>query len=358
MAALPSTTGPEAPAGRGPQRARRAFAVPVAAVVLVVVLVLATCVGPVGIGVGTVVRTVLSHLPGLSSRVAPDQVQDAIVWQLRVPRVLLAALVGAVLSAAGASYQAVLRNPLADPYLLGVAAGAGLGATAAIVAGGGTVLLPAAAFAGAVLAVVLTYLVAAGGSARLRGQSVVLAGVAVAATLTAAQTYLQQQHSDEIRQIYNWLLGSMSAASWADVRLVLPYALLSCGVLFAYRRTMDVLRVGTDEAATLGVHPTRTRLIVIGAATLGTAAAVSVSGLVGFVGVIVPHAVRLLVSSSYRLLLPVSMLAGAAFLVLADLAARTLAAPSELPIGVVTAVIGAPCFLLLLRSRRGSGGAL
>jgi iron complex transport system permease protein len=176
--------------------------------------------------------------------------------------------------------------------------------------------------------------------------------------LTAVQTYLQQQHTDEIRQIYNWILGSFSVASWSDVRLVLPYIAISLAVLFAHRRMLDVLRVGPEEAGALGVHPERTRLIIVGAATLGTAAAVSVSGLIGFVGIIVPHAVRLAAGASYRVVLPVSIVSGAAFLVLADLIARTVQAPSEVPIGVVTAVVGAPFFLIVLRSRRTRQGVL
>jgi iron complex transport system permease protein len=326
----------------------------VSSVALVAALLLATAVGPVRIGIGEVVGTLLAHLPLLHFHTGAPAVDQAIIWQVRFPRVVLAALVGAMLAAGGASYQGVLRNSLADPYLLGVAAGAGLGATVAIVAGaGGSLALPAAAFAGAVLAVALTYVVAAaGGGGAASGYVIILAGVAVAAMLTAVQTYLQQQHTDEIRQIYNWILGSFSVASWSDVRLVVPYIAVSAVVLLAHRRILDVLRVGGDEAGALGIHPERTRLIVVGVATLGTAAAVSVSGLIGFVGIIVPHAVRLTANASYRVVLPVSMIVGATFLVLADLVARTVQAPAEVPIGVVTAVVGAPFFLLVLRSRR------
>jgi iron complex transport system permease protein len=331
----------------------------VSALVLVGAMLFATAVGPVGISLDEVLGTLLAHLPFVHAHTSASPIDQAIVWQLRLPRVVLAALVGAMLAAGGASYQGVLRNSLADPYLLGVAAGAGLGATVAIVAGGGgSFVLPAAAFAGAVLAVTLTYVVAAAGAGRASGYTIILAGVAVAAMLTALQTYLQQQHSDEIRQIYNWILGSFSVASWSDVRLVLPYIVISSGVLLAHRRILDVLRVGGEEAGSLGIHPERTRLIIVGAATLGTAAAVSVSGLIGFVGIIVPHAVRLATSASYRVVLPVSMVCGAAFLVLADLVARTVEAPTELPIGVVTAIVGAPFFLLILRSRRTRQGVL
>jgi len=286
-------------------------------------------------------------------------VEQAIIWDVRLPRVVLAVLVGAMLAGGGAAYQGVLRNSLADPYLLGVAAGAGLGATGVIVTGyGGTTMLPIAAFAGAILAVALTYVVAASGSERAGGYAIILAGVAVAAMLTAIQTYLQQQHSDQMRQIYNWILGSFSFASWSDVWVVLPYVVVSAAVLLAHRRILDVLRVGGEEAATLGVHPARASLVVIAAATLGTAAVVSVSGLIGFVGIVAPHAVRLVAGASYRVLLPVAMIGGGAFLVLADLVARTIQSPSEVPIGVITAFVGGPFFLLVLRSKRSHHGVL
>ncbi|HZC71811.1 MAG TPA: iron ABC transporter permease [Jatrophihabitans sp.] len=321
--------------------------------VLIGALLLATAVGPVAISMREVVDTVLGHVAFVDYHSGTSAIDQAIIWDVRLPRVVLAALVGAMLAAGGTSYQGVLRNSLADPYLLGVSAGAGLGATVAIVAGGGgSLLLPAAAFTGAVLAVALTYVVAATGAGRASGYAIILAGVAVAAMLNALQTYLQQQHTEEIRQIYNWILGSFSVASWSDVRLVLPYIALSCIVLLAHRRILDVLRVGGDEAGALGIHPERTRLVIVGAATLGTAAAVSVSGLIGFVGIIVPHAVRLAAGTSYRVVLPVSMISGAAFLVLADVVARTVEAPTEVPIGVVTALVGGPFFLVVLRSRR------
>jgi iron complex transport system permease protein len=346
---------------RGPLKRPHPVRVPlvVSALVLVGAMLLATAVGPVGIGVKDVVATILTHVSFLDVHSSASPVDQAIVWQLRLPRVVLAALVGAMLAAGGASYQGVLRNSLADPFLLGVAAGAGLGATVALVTGhSGPVVLPASAFVGAVLAVTLTYLIAAAGAGPVSGYAILLAGVAIAAMLTALQTYLQQRHTQEIRQIYNWILGSFSVASWADVRLVVPYVAVSAAVLLAHRRILDVLRVGADEAGGLGIHPERSRLIIVGAATLGTAAAVSVSGLIGFVGIIVPHAVRLATSASYRVVLPVSMVCGAAFLVLADLAARTVEAPTELPVGVVTAIAGAPFFLVVLRSRKTRQGVL
>jgi iron complex transport system permease protein len=333
--------------------------VAIASVALLGTVLFAACVGPVSVSPGAVAGTVLAHLPLLHFRTAASPLDQAIVWDLRLPRVLLAALVGAMLASSGAAYQGVLRNSLADPYLLGIAAGAGLGATIAIVAGAdGSLLLPAAAFAGAVVAVLMTFAIAAAGSERASGYAVILAGVAVAAMLTSIQTYLQQRHTQEIRQIYNWLLGSFSQSSWSDLRLALPYVAFSLAVLFAHRRALDVLRVGSEEAGTLGLHPTRTRLVIVGAATLGTAAAVSVSGLIGFVGIVVPHAIRLVSNASYRVVLPTSMLGGAVFLVICDVVARTVQAPTELPIGVVTALVGAPFFLAILRSRRTRRGLL
>ena len=323
---------------------------------LLVAVLLGVSIGPVAISPQAVLSTLLSHLGLVHSKVS--SVDQAIVWDIRLPRVVLGCIVGAMLAAGGAAYQGVFRNPLADPYLLGVAAGAGLGATLVIVAGhDASALLPVAAFVGAVGAVALTYLLGVSGDVRDSTRSIVLAGVAVAALLTAVQTYLQQQHTPQIAQVYNWLLGSLSLAAWSDVGRVLPYVVLSAVVLLAHRRVLDVLRVGEDEARSLGIHPARTRALVVGAATLGTAAAVSVSGLIGFVGIIVPHTVRLAARSSYRVVLPVSMVAGAAFLVLADLLARTVEAPAEVPIGVITALIGAPFFLFVLRARRTERGA-
>ena len=309
--------------------------------------------GPVQLTPLEVVRQLL----GLGSDL--DARQIAIVEQIRLPRVVLGLLVGSTLSLCGASYQGVFRNPLADPYLLGAAAGAGLGVTIVIVgaAEGATTpaLAPLAAFVGALGAVALTYALGTSGGGRASTASLILAGVAVASFLTAMQTYVQQRNQDTIRQVYSWILGRLSTAGWHEVRLLLPYAVVTWVVLLAHRRVLDVLAVGDDEAATLGVHARRSRLIVIIAASLGTAAAVSVSGLIAFVGIIVPHTVRLLAGQSHRVVLPLSILFGGAFLCLADLLARTLSSPAEIPIGVVTAFFGAPFFVLVLRSSRRMG---
>ncbi len=339
----------------GPVRVARP--VLLATLVLLVAVVTGVAVGPAGLTPAQVGAAVLDHLPW-HPHLAVSALDSAIVWQLRMPRVMLGVLVGSMLAGGGAAYQGIFRNPLADPYLLGVAAGGGLGATIVVVSGGSTALLPPAAFAGAAGAVALTYALGTGNSgrdsvaARSGTGSILLAGIAVAALLTAFQTYLQQQHSQTLATVYSWILGGLSAATWSQIWLVLPYIAVSVIALLAHRRLLDVLRVGETEAASLGVDVARVRLLVVIAATLGVSAAVAVSGLIGFVGIIVPHAIRLTAGPSYRVLLPVSMIGGAAFLVLADVAARTVQAPSEVPIGVITAVAGAPFFLFVLRSRR------
>ena len=212
--------------------------------------------------------------------------------------------------------------------------------------------LPMIAFGGGLIAVLVTYLLGTTAKGERSSTSLVLAGVAVTSLATAAQTFLLQRNSDVVRQVYSWILGRLSSATWSDVRLVLPYVVFSTVVLLLHRRLLDVLRVGDEEAAALGVNVSRVRLAVVIAATLGTASVVAVSGLIGFVGIIVPHAVRLVVGTSYRLVLPISLLFGAAFLILADIPGRVLDNPAETPIGVVTAFLGAPFFLLILRTRK------
>jgi iron complex transport system permease protein len=315
-------------------------------------------IGPAGPTWWRVPLELVDRLPFFSVDSGLTATDWSIVWQIRAPRVVLAAIVGSTLSIAGASYQGVFRNPLVDPYLLGVAAGAGLGATIVITVNrSGTSSwiidpLPMIAFGGGLIAVLVTYLLGTTAKGERSSTSLVLAGVAVTSLATAAQTFLLQRNSDVVRQVYSWILGRLSSATWSDVRLVLPYVVFSTVVLLLHRRLLDVLRVGDEEAAALGVNVSRVRLAVVIAATLGTASVVAVSGLIGFVGIIVPHAVRLVVGTSYRLVLPISLLFGAAFLILADIPGRVLDNPAETPIGVVTAFLGAPFFLLILRTRK------
>ena len=321
---------------------------------LVAALLTGVLVGPVHLGVVNVIRGTFAHVFGLHSPLSGSD--DAILWELRLPRVILAALVGGTLAAGGAAYQGVFRNPLADPYLLGAAAGAGLGATIVVAYAPASSLtgdlLPLGAFSGAAVAVVAAYALGRSAGVAAGPAALVLAGVTIASFLTALQTFVQQQHVDTVQEVYSWLLGRLATSGWRDVGIVLPYAVFAWIVIIAHRRLLDVLAVGDEEAAALGVNVARVRLFVVAAATVATAAAVAVAGLIGFVGIIVPHTIRLLAGGSYRLLLPLSVIVGAGFLVFSDVIARTILSPAELPIGVVTAFFGAPFFAVVLRTAR------
>lgn len=308
--------------------------------------------GPAGLDPWQVLRE-LAGGGFAGEETALSETHRAIIWEIRLPRVVLGGLVGCLLSLAGASYQGVFRNPLADPYLLGVAAGGGLGATIAIalVPSADGRLIPVAAFVGALAAAGLTFAVGRSMGGR-SAVSLILAGVAVAAFFTALQTFVLQKNADNIRQVYSWILGQLGTTGWQEVLILVPYAVVCGAGLIAHRRLLDVMSVGDEEAESLGVSTSRVRTTVVIFATLATAAAVAVSGLIAFVGLVVPHTIRLLVGASYRSLIPISAVAGAAFLILADLAARTVASPAELPIGVITAFVGAPFFMVVLRTTR------
>ena len=316
---------------------------------LLLSIVAGLLVGPVHIAPGDVLRWLGSFgnpPPGMSEQ------QAAILGNLRLPRVIVAALVGASLSASGAAYQAVFRNPLADPYLLGAAAGAGLGATIAVVFGPSTAFaltVPLAAFIGAVAGVGMAYGLGRSSLGGRSSTSLVLGGIAVASFLTAVQTFIQQQNAETLRQVYSWILGRLGTTGWDDVRIALPSVVVAVSILWLVRRLLDVIEVGDLEAESLGLYVGRLRVVVVVAASLATAAAVSVAGLIGFVGIVVPHATRLLAGTSYRQVLPLSVLFGASFLILVDILARTAVAPAEVPIGVITAFVGAPFFVLALR---------
>jgi len=322
------------------------------AVAVLVTVTLGVSIGAVNIAPLAVWSEISKQIFGSSANLSAAE--STIIWQLRLPRVLLALVVGAMLASAGCAYQGTFRNPLADPYLLGVSAGAGLGATIAIFYSSGQVkfLLPIAAFIGALTAVFLTYSLGRSAISGRSSTALVLAGVAVASLLTAIQTLLQQQNTDKIREVYAWVLGRLSTSGWNDLLIITPYVAICILVLLRYRRVLDVFAVGDEEAQTMGLPVSRARGAIIVAASLGTAAAVSVTGLIGFVGIIVPHILRLIVGNSYRILLPLSVVYGGIFLVLADIFARTVLAPQEISIGVVTALLGAPFFLFVLGSSK------
>jgi iron complex transport system permease protein len=317
--------------------------------------VLSLIIGPTDIPRSAVLVESAHRLTPFSFDSGLSETQRAIVWNLRLPRVALGILVGAALATSGATYQGVFRNPLADPYLLGVAAGGGLGATIAFINewGDGRGLFDGvqiAAFVGALASVALTWTMGVLGDNSRSSTSLILAGVAVASFFTAAQTFLQQRNTQDIRIIYTWFLGGLSSNGWDEPLQLMPVAIVCVLVLAAAGRTLDVLSVGDEEATMLGLSVGRSRIVLVVVASLLTASAVAVSGLISFVGLIVPHTVRLAFGSSFRVIVPLSIFVGAAFLVLCDLAARTLLTPAELPIGVVTAFFGAPFFIVILRT--------
>jgi ABC-type Fe3+-siderophore transport system permease subunit len=286
-----------------------------------------------------------SHLP------LADVARSPIVWQLRVPRALLGLLVGGSLGVAGAGLQSLVRNPLADPFLLGLSGGAGLGAVLAIALHlGGPWALPLAAFVGALVALGLVFQLGLIGGAALDPRILLLGGVAVGAFSGAVTTAIVSlAEASELRNAYLWLWGGLSGASWDAVRVVAVYVPLPLFVVLAAARPLDLLTLGDEPARHLGVDVAATRRRVFLAASLLTAAAVAVSGVIGFVGLIVPHVGRALVGGRHRALLPAAFMTGGALLVLADTLARTVVAPRELPVGIVTALVGVPLFILLLR---------
>jgi iron complex transport system permease protein len=324
----------------------------VALAITLAVAMIAVSWGTVRISPTTTLAVLLDHLP-LVDTGAHSRAHDAIVWDVRAPRVALAGLVGAALAMSGAAYQGVFRNPLAEPYLLGVAAGASVGATLLIVsplAVTASIIspIPPAAFAGALIAVTLAYSLARVNGA-VPSTSLILAGVAVSSVGTSIVTYMMLTFNTRTLAILNWVLGGFNTATWTEAGIAAPYIAVAALVLLPYARTLNVLQLDEDQAQQLGINVERTKLIVLGVASLATAAAVSMSGLIGFVGLVVPHAVRLLFGPDHRRVLPLSAFGGASFLIVADMAARSINPSYEVPIGVITALVGAPFFLMLLR---------
>jgi iron complex transport system permease protein len=313
-------------------------------------IILAVTVGPADITARDVWASVLHHLGVGESPLTV--LRDGIVWQLRMPRVLTAAAVGAGLAMAGAVMQALTRNALADPYLFGLSSGASLGAVSVLLLGL-SVLLPVAAFAGALAALLLTLLIARAGGAGLAPTRTVLAGVAVSSLGAALTSFVVfwTATGDSYREILSWLLGSLAGADWTTVTIAAG-ALAAVGLpIVLSGRSLDAFAFGDTAAAALGVHVSRTRWLLLIATALLTGAMVSVSGSIGFIGLVLPHAVRLVVGARHRVLLPLSALVGAIVLIWSDTLARTLFDPRELPVGIVTAVVGAPLFILLLVRR-------
>ncbi|KTR76578.1 ABC transporter permease [Microbacterium oxydans] len=326
------------------------------AVLAVLVLVVSAATGPVAVSPIDAAKIVIGHLiPGMpwmtDGTLTP--LQDQAVWQFRVPRSLLAALSGAGLALAGAMMQAVVRNPLAEPYILGVSSGASVGAVLVIVSGGATFLglsMSGAAFVGAMVACLLVAMLA-----RIRGElsptRMILAGVALGALLSAVTSYLTlTTDAQNVVSVMFFLLGSVSAADMSTLLIPAVALAIACIAVFGLSRSMNALLAGDESAMAVGVRTTRVRGVLLVLASLLTGAIVAVSGGIGFVGLVVPHMARLLVGSDHRRMLPITILGGALFLMVADLLARTVAMPTEIPLGILTAFVGAPFFLWLMRS--------
>lgn len=333
-------------------------------VVLVALSMILVAIAAISVGLGQfttppleVVRVVRDHLVGIPA----DTALDTVVWQLRVPRVLLGIVVGAALAATGAALQAVVRNDLADPYLLGVSSGATLGATIVIAAGlGATAAAIGAtggAFLGAMLALALV-LILLGGGRSLSGSRLVLAGLTVGYFLSAATNLVVvlSDSRDAVRSVLFWSLGSLAMASWSDLASVAAITVAAIALFTVWGRRLDAIGLGDDVARSLGVDPSRLRLQVAIVSALAIAAAVAVSGAIGFVGLVVPHLARRLVGAGHRRLIPTSALLGGIVLVAADALARTVLAPREIPLGVLTALVGTPLLMLLLHQRRRERG--
>jgi iron complex transport system permease protein len=321
-------------------------------VLLALAIVAGVAFGAVAVSPGDIARAIGHGLTGRDSGII-----DALVLDLRLPRVLLAALVGMCLAGAGCLYQALFRNPLADPYILGVSAGAGLGATLALVAGtalgvGTYVAVPGAAFVGALLAISVVVGVSSR-RGRVEMLSLLLAGVAVSYTLAAVTSFVMVVSRQTMQQVVFWMMGGLQGASWGYVAVVAVMLVVGLILPMLYSRELNVMLLGDERASQLGVDVERFKLLVLATASLLVAAAVSVSGLIGFVGLMTPHMARLVLGPEHRRLLPASILAGGIVLVLADLTARVVLAPVEVPVGIVTALLGGPFFVwLLVRGER------
>jgi iron complex transport system permease protein len=331
----------------------RIYAIVGLAALLIITIAITLGIGSTDIPLRTLFQILLAKLPFIHIQATWPISAEIIIFDIRLPRLLLVGLVGAALAVAGVTYQGLFRNPLADPYLIGVAQGAALGAIIGFMLPISWQLgtIPLLAFIGAVLAAGMVYSIARVGKT-LPMTTLILAGVAIGAFLLAITSYLMIVSGDKLHGIISWLLGSFSLANWWQVAMVTPYIIVGTLIIWLYARPLNVMQLDEEQAQQLGINVEQVKLILLGAATLITAAAVCFCGIIGFVGIIIPHAVRLIWGPDHRFLLPLATLSGAVFLILADTVARTMLAPTEIPIGVITAFLGAPFFLYLLRQKK------
>lgn len=283
----------------------------------------------------------------------------SILWKIRLPRTVLIALTGAALSGSGAAYQGLFRNPLADPFLIGVASGAGLGAVIAMsvkwpYSFWGLMAIPMSAFIAALLTVFIVYSLARVGNT-IPTTNLILAGVAFSSFATSLTSFLMLRSTGEVRRALGWLLGGASQSGWTAILAIMPYLLIGIGVLIFSGHALNLLQFGDDQAQQLGLNVTRTKRILLAASSLATAAAVAFSGIIGFIGLVVPHLIRLWFGPDYRRLLPLSILGGATALLICDVVSRVILAPQEIPVGIITALVGAPFFLWVLKNAKNQG---
>lgn len=320
-------------------------------------IVVSLSLGSANLPLSEVWRILLNKIPGLGSLITPDwqTTSETIILKVRLPRLALALVVGAALAVAGAGFQGVLRNPLADPYTLGVATGASVGASVIILTGMQSALgqwtVPLVAFVTGILTLVIVFRLA-GTQGVMRLETLILSGVVVQAFLGAFVSFMVTLSKSVVNEILFWQMGSVAMRGWSYSGVVLPYLLVGTAVLLYFGRSLNLLALGERQAAHLGVNVSRTRLVVLIVSTLMTAAAVSVSGVVAFVGLVIPHLVRLVVGPDYRLIIPLSTIVGSVYLIWADTLARLVLSPKDIPLGIVTALLGAPFFAYLLSRQK------
>ena len=341
------------------QKIKKATLLTALTALLAAAVLTAVVSGAASIPLCAAIKILLEPIPwfnGLLSDVPVSEVWRGIIWQLRLPRVLQAALVGASLAVAGTVFQGLFRNPMADPYVLGVSSGAALGAVSAMLMGGmvtvaGFAAVPLFAFVGGSATIVGVYSMARVGKT-VPVMTLLLTGIAASAFLSAFVSLLTYFAGEKLDQVVFWMMGGVGGAGWGRIFAMLPYVLLGYFCIAACSKELDVLLLGEETAHHLGVNTEKVKKILLIAASLLVAAAVSTSGIIGFVGLIVPHFIRIAAGPGHKTLLPASALLGAALLIAADTLARTVIAPAELPVGIITAMVGAPVFIVLLKKRR------